>query len=445
MRARYHPVRIGLAALLFAALLLTCQLISGCRKPTQPAPLKPGMIVISCDTAGWIVPCGCTANQSGGVIRRATYLAKLRDKADVLYTDAGGAPAGDSAYQQVKFESILSGEKLMGCVAHNLGKAELALGPDRLREIAEKNATPLISANALDQSGKPIADAIRFATVGGKRIGIVGLVSPRFGTEQIRIEDPRNALAATESANRGRYDSLLVLAYMPEDELQNLASASPEVDAMIGGPTGQSLVPRNVGPVLMASATNKGKFVVRLDLPTKPDGIWTGEVDQMGPEIADDPQQLENLQSYLWVLRQKDFPASQTGLAPVTAEGTPVDYRVAGTASCVHCHSAVAASCQATHHARAWATLVEKKFEVDSYCQQCHTTGFGLPGGFESRARSFALTNVGCESCHGPSAAHVTNPQVHTSYTALDQCIRCHDHENSPAFDRPVFWARIKH
>ena len=39
---------------------------------------RPLVVVASGDTAGWIVPCGCTSNQSGGLPRRATYIEGLR-------------------------------------------------------------------------------------------------------------------------------------------------------------------------------------------------------------------------------------------------------------------------------------------------------------------------------------------------------------------------------
>src|ERR1700745_4371010 len=32
----------------------------------------PLVLVVSGDTAGWIVPCGCTSNQSGGLLRRGS-------------------------------------------------------------------------------------------------------------------------------------------------------------------------------------------------------------------------------------------------------------------------------------------------------------------------------------------------------------------------------------
>jgi len=70
----------------------------GCDRSSPPAKTSAA-IVVSGDTTGWIVPCGCTANQSGGLLRRGAFLRRLRTEADVLYTDAGGAPAGTSPYQ----------------------------------------------------------------------------------------------------------------------------------------------------------------------------------------------------------------------------------------------------------------------------------------------------------------------------------------------------------
>jgi hypothetical protein len=421
----------------------------GCDNRDQTATTaNRGIIIISGDTAGWIVPCGCSANQSGGLLRRGTMLAKLREGHDVIYADAGGAPAGDSPYNRVKFEAILAGEKLMNVAAHNLGRGELAFGPTALREIASHAQTPFVSANArASADGSPIADGLRIVTVGGgKRVALVGVVSPQFATAEISVNDPQQSIASVTSAHKGEYDALIVLAYLPEDELTKLAAALPEADAVIGGPTGQAIVPHAAGPVLLGSATNKGKFLVELDAPAAHDGTgWTGEIREASADIADDPPQVDNLHAYLAVLEQRDFTAAESGLTAPMPAPLPANYRIAGSSSCLLCHTAEAASWQASGHAHAWQTLVAKQFYVDSYCQQCHTTGYGLPGGFESRAKSMSLVGVGCESCHGPSTAHVNDPHVHTTFDAFDQCVRCHDHENSPKFDRATYWARIKH
>ena len=41
--------------------------------------------------------------------------------------------------------------------------------------------------------------------------------------------------------------------------------------------------------------------------------------------------------------------------------------------------------------------------------------------------------------------SHVENPQVRTAFIARDQCLGCHDRENSPTFDYDTYWARINH
>jgi hypothetical protein len=424
------------------SLWLSALIFAGCNRSSQPP--KPALLIISGDTDGWIVPCGCTANQSGGLLRRGTYLSDLRKTADLIYADVGGATAGDSPYQQAKFEAILNGEKIMNIAAHNLGKAELAFGPDALRDLATKTQITFISANTRAVDGRPLAPPLIIIPLDGKRIAIIGVIDPLYAIEKINIDDPRTAIMSAIASHQGEFDSLIVLAYMPEDDLSKLADTLPEADAIIGGPTGQPIVPRMQSHVLLAAATSKGKFLVRLQVPTTSQP-WTGAVDELGPSLADDPQQLENLHAFLAVLAEKDFTAAQSGFVPAMPIGVPSDYRIAGSASCISCHAAETAQWQSTHHASAWTTLVNKAFHVDSYCQQCHTTGYGLPGGFESRANSPALVSVGCESCHGPSLAHVRDPHVHTPFDAMDQCIRCHDQENSPQFDRPKFWAKIRH
>src|SRR5438309_11471669 len=118
-------------------------LFCGCKRETVAAPPGSGakreaLLIVSGDTAGWITPCGCTANQSGGLLRRGTYLEDSRKAADVAYADAGGAVIGNSPYQRVKFEAILRGEMAMGLVAHNVGRAEAELGADYLRDVAQR-------------------------------------------------------------------------------------------------------------------------------------------------------------------------------------------------------------------------------------------------------------------------------------------------------------------
>ena len=436
----FPPASVPSSGLLPTAYCLL--FLPGCGKP----PEKSLILVVSGDTAGWITPCGCTSNQSGGLLRRATYLNQLAGAAEVVYADAGGAVAGASDYHRVKLEAILQGEKMMGVAAHNLGAGEARLGAAYLRQLIQRLSVPLISANLRDASGQLIAEPARLLTVKGVRLAFTGVLSPRLAPRDLKAADPRQAIEEAIAPLKGQYDSLIVLAYLPEEELQQLTAALPEADAIIGGPTGQSITPHPIGPTILAAATNKGKFLVELTRsPAGERPAWSGQVVEMGPRFADHPEQLKNVQAYLAVLAQRDFAAEETGFVPALPPGLPAGYRIAGSAACQECHEADQKLWDESKHAHSRDPLDAKGFHVDSYCQQCHTTGYALPGGFVSARRTPSLINVGCENCHGPSAAHVADTKVKTPFKAADQCVRCHDHENSPRFAYEKYWKDIRH
>ena len=78
--------------------------------------------------------------------------------------------------------------------------------------------------------------------------------------------------------------------------------------------------------------------------------------------------------------------------------------------------------------------LTEAEF---SKCFECHTTGYGKPGGFRSEHETPHLMNAGCEVCHGPGSLHINtgNPKdIKGNLTAKD-CDVCHSSERVKAFD----------
>jgi len=237
-----------------------------------------------------------------------------------------------------------------------------------------------------------------------------------------------------------------VLAYLPTDELEALAQSLPEVDVVVGGPTLQTLEPQQVGPTLLAAVTNKGKYMARFSAArgTK-SGSWRCEIVELDAAFADDAWQLANLDRYREMLIERDFTPSETSFAPQVPDPLPENYQLAGSAACQTCHQGDCALWEGSKHAAAWATLRARSSHGDPYCQQCHTTGYGLPGGFTSLAEGAERVAVGCESCHGPAKAHTLRPETATTYAARDQCLRCHDRENSPAFAYAGYWQQIRH
>ena len=167
-----------------------------------------------------------------------------------------------------KLTALLKGEVALGTAAHNLGAAEVALGPETLAALATDTGIPWVSANAHDASGKPLAPPVRLS---GGRLAIVGVVSPKFATAAVRIDEPAEAVLRALGTVGGKYDAVVVLAYLPTDELEALAKSLPEVDVVVGGPTLQTIEPRCVGPTLLAAVTSKGKFIAHFRQPRDPE------------------------------------------------------------------------------------------------------------------------------------------------------------------------------
>ena len=430
-----------------ALLLLVWLAGVGCR-PKLGGDGRPLAVVVSGDTAGWIVPCGCATNQSGGLPRRGAYIERLRRDTNVVVLDAGGAPAGNSPYDRVKFEAILAGEMLMGIAAHNVGAAEAQLGAHELRRLAAERKAPLISANVCDAADRPVAERLRIVEAAGRRLAVVGVLSRRYASDQIHVKPHRQAILETLQQAAGRYDWLIVLAYLPEEELRELAESLPEADAIVGGPTGQPVPPRQIGPVLLTSATNKGKFLARLDAPHSGSSrAWIGSIVELDEGYADEPRQTTNIEAYHRELARRDFTPDQTALVEPLSANLPKNFAVAGTDTCQKCHKDDCSLWRKSKHTLAWNSLKAKDARFDPDCQRCHTTGYGLPGGFASVGSGGRLTDVGCENCHGPSQAHVKDPTVLTAYyaQAKDRCVSCHDRENSPKFNYSKYWAQISH
>jgi len=103
----------------------------------------------------------------------------------------------------------------------------------------------------------------------------------------------------------------------------------------------------------------------------------------------------------------------------------PNEYQ--GNSVCGTCHVYEQLSWGLTHHSVAWATLFKRDRTSDPKCTGCHVTGAGQPTGWTPTGH--ALTDVGCESCHGPGGPH--DGQTSDARAA---CVQCHDEDHSINF-----------
>ncbi|HKK27882.1 MAG TPA: multiheme c-type cytochrome [Gemmatimonadota bacterium] len=119
---------------------------------------------------------------------------------------------------------------------------------------------------------------------------------------------------------------------------------------------------------------------------------------------------------------------------------------------CGNCHVGQQASWEKTHHADAFATL-EATGHANDTCRACHSVdergnAATDSGGWET-TKDVRYQDVQCESCHGPGAAHIENPDASQPLASLavgtdltNGCGECHQGTHHGFVDE---WAQSPH
>jgi len=125
---------------------------------------------------------------------------------------------------------------------------------------------------------------------------------------------------------------------------------------------------------------------------------------------------------------------------PPPVEGGAAHY--IGSEACGTCHAPALGWWRGHPHGHAYATLQKRHKEFNLSCVGCHVTGYEQPGG-STVTHNQGLTNVGCESCHGPGSLHQGNKEHITRAPDASVCVQCHNAEHSDAFDFELYRSQL--
>jgi hypothetical protein len=154
--------------------------------------------------------------------------------------------------------------------------------------------------------------------------------------------------------------------------------------------------------------------------------------------VADDPELAQVVRRYKEGAAALDTQFIDGIVAAKRAQG------FAGSKSCEPCHAEDYTVWTKTLHGSAMRILVEKEAHRDPDCVPCHLVDVpAAPGPFDADAMG-----VGCEACHGGSAAHNADPTVRTPAKdgGRGACsAQCHHPPEVKDFDFAKLWPRIAH
>jgi hypothetical protein len=388
------------------------------------------------------------------------------------------------------------------------GEADFSIGTDLFLELVDSVDVSILAGNLT--CGERSFEGGVVVERGGYRVGVVGVVSGSYGT--CEVGDPI-AAAVASAASLGEVDVTVAVVHGASEVSTEVAQAIAP-DFLLNGHTGVSADnPSSSDWGWAIGAGNKGKRLGLLQLSWQDGGsgwAWAGGSDRIASQLDRYRERLDSANSALSSATEVEMgrlqnrvdyyrehvvtlesqlgsllgdgevmnsfshtllemgesvgedPATLELIATVQASideaaaavgvEARADSPFAGSAACRGCHTAQWEQWNATDHAGAWDTLVSAGRQLDLACFECHVTGAHHPEGPTHPNSVGALTGVGCESCHGPRAAHISAASVGAplgsgvTEVSLETCVQCHDGDRDDGdFDPPTYMEAVRH
>ncbi|NCA12458.1 hypothetical protein EBR56_11800, partial [bacterium] len=267
----------------------------------------------------------------------------------------------------------------------------------------------------------------------------------------------------------------ILLAWAEPDETKKLAGRFPQFDIVVtagGADEPPAALPELAdGKARLVELGHKGMFAVAIGLFADEKTPLRSQRVPLDARWGESPDMIRLLATYQRQL--ETLGLAGLGIVPIRH---PSGRRFAGSAACADCHQEAYDVWADSGHAKALTTLEEQspRRDGDPECLSCHVVGWApqrfepFEGGFANMKATPHLAHQGCENCHGPAAAHaaVERGDVRASTTerdrlrqelvlsldtpegkqkAVNNCLECHDLDNSPQFDFDEYWPQVEH
>ncbi|AIE84262.1 cytochrome c family protein [Fimbriimonas ginsengisoli] len=425
------PVRLWPAALTALGLAAAGLAFQSPAKPKSQAKNPGWTLVVSGDTDGYLSPCGCTSPMTGGIRRRGTAVRDIARHSRVVLIDTGELGGEPGRQGEMKAETMAQSLTNLDAAAINVTAKDARLGKGSLMSVARLAEGRVVSSSLPNGAVEGVRSTVERGpfVIAGISDGIGESLAAPSVPDSVAVE----SLLRTAKEKRG---AAVLMLDGSRAEAVAMAKRYPALRAIVyhlnGWPPDR---PEHVGKVWLLTPGERGKSVVSVRFDGRSfDGY---SVKRLGPQFLDDATIQRYYSAYLRRVDRANL------LEQIPRVPSPA---FAGSASCAACHVTASHVWEKSGHSHALATLEKQGHGRDPDCVSCHVTGLTSERGFRSRVETPNLAFVGCESCHGPAAAHVADPKGNRlAHLGQAVCTTCHTPDQSPGFNFVSYWQKISH
>jgi hypothetical protein len=435
-----------LVVLLIAVALGSGTMVTGACLIAPPPECVSFTIVWNYDTSGFLETCGCSANQLGGIERRATLIARLRDKQPLIAIEGAHIVEDKGEFQLYKGETLIAMLNMMDYDALMLGVREAQQGLEGIARLRAAADFPCFSANLIldGPASKPLPSTV-LVQLPGAVVGITGVSQPEAVSfelpEGIAFSDPTAALDRV-LPNLSKDADLIILCLEGEHTwLSNIISRYQDsVDLFLSGDRHKATANYKFGtepPWLNNWELGKRLGVVNVD--PAPDGF---HLSALTLDITEDIESSPEITGYMDgtyrpQLKERFFGKMKQDLEQIYL---PPD-------TCGSCHTEELNVFQLSRHSQALKTLDDVGQLYNPECMLCHVV-------YDPDRDELQALN--CVACHSNITEdhiwdavkdEVVRPEVPVTAYTFEWCAQCHTEEQSLPFKEhwPQYVKHIYH
>jgi 2',3'-cyclic-nucleotide 2'-phosphodiesterase (5'-nucleotidase family) len=206
----------------------------------------------------------------GGLPYVSGYIRQVRaENKHVLVLDAGDATEkGDMVAHKSRGELTWELLRRIGYDAITPGNHDEDAGREGLRRYEKILGQPFLNLNLLRADGTPEFLPSRVVEVGGLRVGLIGLITPR-AEHCLNLEESGRALGREAARLKREAHLVIAVCHQGSRHCATWAALAPAVDIFVSGHTHEALAKPGVAPAsnaLIVQAGYYAEWVGRLDV-----------------------------------------------------------------------------------------------------------------------------------------------------------------------------------